>query len=145
MSGHQRLRRTDAELKAIVAGEIPLTITRESAMALVEEVLEARARGVTGTVDVASHMKEGEPVSYAGGFMVMGSGLTVVSWCPDEEAKAPPEQVHMIHDLGSGMSGKKSVVRLKSGVGVDSLIQALYDHRRHVWPGYKGLRVKGRV
>jgi hypothetical protein len=89
--------------------------------------------------------EEGDPVSLKDGVYVAGSGLHVVSWCPDDHAEEPATQVHMIQNLGPMMGNANAVIRLKSGVGVDKIIAALYEHRLFVWPDYEGLRVSGVV
>ena len=140
------MRRTDAELAAIVTGTIPLTVTRESSMELIREVLEARRRGLTGTVDVMAQAEEGDPVAYKDGLYVAGSGLEVVSWCPDDLAQEAPTQVHLVQDLSAAMHRNiKAIARLKSGVAADRIIAAIYEQRLFVWPRYEGLRVTGVV
>jgi len=139
-------RRTDTDLRLVLAELEQLDgDAGDAACELIREVLEARRRGVTGTVDVIAQAEEGDPVAYADGIYVAGSGLHFVSWCPDDEAKEPPTQVHMIQNLGPAMGNAKAVIRLKSGVGVDKIIAALYEHRCFVWPDYKGIRVNGVV
>ena len=139
------MRKTDSYLEALLEGS-GVWPDDDAVMELIKEVLEARRRGVTGTVDVMAQAEEGDPVAYKDGLYVAGRGLDVVCWCPDEHAQEPPTQVHLVHNLSPAIAkGAKSVIRLKSGVGVDKIIAALYENRLHVWPGYEGVRVTGVV
>lgn len=138
------MRSTDAHLIATLKGDVDWP-DHAGVTELIQEALESRRRGLTGAVDEMARAQEGDPVAYRDGLYVAGAGLDIVSWCPDEHAQEPPTQVHMIQDLGSAMGNAKAVLRLKSGVGVDKVIAALYEHRLFVWPDYVGLRVAGVV
>ena len=59
--------------------------------------------------------------------------VEIAAWCPDDEAKLPPEQVHLIvrlQDLDASI-----VVRFKSPDILGFLIEELARYRREVWPG----------
>ena len=58
-------------------------------------------------------------------------GFQVASWCPDLEAKAPPEQVHFALDV-EGLP-YKIIVRFKSPDTIGDLIDQLIEYRREVW------------
>lgn len=64
-------------------------------------------------------------------------GVEIFTWCPDLEAKEPPEQVHMILDITS--FDYPIVMRFKSPDTIGSVIKALADHRKEVWPDAKGI------
>jgi hypothetical protein len=58
--------------------------------------------------------------------------LQIVSWCRDEKAQLPPEQVHLIQkikDLDIPL-----VMRFKSPDTLGFLIEELARYRREVWP-----------
>lgn len=59
--------------------------------------------------------------------------IEIVSWCPDEKAKEPPEQVHMIFSL-PGLEEIPIVLRYKSPDTLGFIIEELTKYRRHVWP-----------
>lgn len=74
-----------------------------------------------------------------GGF---GSGLVqfleieeiqIVSWCPDDKAQLPPEQVHLIQKI-KGIDDIPLVMRFKSPDTLGFLIEELARYRREVWP-----------
>jgi hypothetical protein len=62
------------------------------------------------------------------------AGYTVADWCPDQEAKVPPEAVALILEMRLGGDAVDIVMRLKSPQAVDTMIQALLRHKRSVWP-----------
>ena len=56
----------------------------------------------------------------------------VASWCPDLEAKMPPEQVHFVLNVRD--DNRATVVRFKSPDTLGDLIEQLTEYRRLVWP-----------
>lgn len=54
----------------------------------------------------------------------------VFEWCPTPDGSGPPEQVHVIYDVG-GIG--KMVVRFKSAGELDRFIAVLTRHRLGVW------------
>jgi hypothetical protein len=58
--------------------------------------------------------------------------IEIAAWCPDDEARLPPEQVHFIlHIPGLDIP---IVTRFKSPDTLGFLIEELARYRRHVWP-----------
>ncbi len=58
--------------------------------------------------------------------------IELAIWCPDEEAKAPPEQVHMnLHVPGFNTP---IVMRWKSPDTLGFIIEEMISYRREVWP-----------
>lgn len=58
--------------------------------------------------------------------------IKIAAWCPDEDAKKPPEQVHLIlrfQDLDYPF-----LVRFKSPDTMGFLIEEMARYRREVWP-----------
>ena len=58
--------------------------------------------------------------------------INIAEWCPDLEAKQPPEQVHMRLQLVN--VPYPIVVRFKSPDTIGFLIEELAKYRRNVWP-----------
>lgn len=58
----------------------------------------------------------------------------VHSWCPDDHAKAPAEQVHFMLKLNIGGRDVAFAMRFKTPESVDQLINMLKHHRAYVWP-----------
>ncbi|MDE0683552.1 MAG: hypothetical protein OXI63_11600 [Candidatus Poribacteria bacterium] len=56
----------------------------------------------------------------------------VASWCPDLEAKEPPEQVHFVLELEG--ETRAIVMRFKSPDTLGDLIEQFIEYRREVWP-----------
>ena len=66
------------------------------------------------------------------GIPISDDGIHIAAWCPDKEAKRPPEQVHlMIHVVGLQ---HPLVMRFKSPDTLGFLIEELSRYRSHVWP-----------
>ena len=59
-------------------------------------------------------------------------GWTVADWCPDLEAKAPPEQVWLALDIAG--ESRSHVLRFKSPDSLKDFIETLAMHRQSVWP-----------
>ena len=59
--------------------------------------------------------------------------IHIIAWCPDDEAKVPPEQVHFIF-IVPGLEETPFVVRFKSPDMLGFLIEELTRYRRIVWP-----------
>ena len=57
----------------------------------------------------------------------------IASWCPDDEAKLPPQQVHLIVKL-KGLADVPLVLRFKSPDTLGFFIEELARYRREVWP-----------
>jgi hypothetical protein len=59
--------------------------------------------------------------------------ITIAAWCPDDEAKEPPEQVHLVHVI-PGLEEYPLILRFKSPDTLGFLIEELTKYRREVWP-----------
>jgi hypothetical protein len=59
--------------------------------------------------------------------------LHIAAWCHDEQAKEPPEQVHVILKL-RGLEDLPFLLRFKSPDTLGFLIEELVRYRREVWP-----------
>lgn len=59
-------------------------------------------------------------------------GWSVNAWCPDLEAKVPPEQVHFVLEVEGAVHS--NVLRFKSPDTIGDLIDLLTEYRRYVWP-----------
>lgn len=106
---------------------------------LAEECLEARRRGITGTVDPLPANRT--PQNCDEGLYAVANGISVNTWTPEQDGKGRCTQVHLVLDLTNVYPGLHAVLRLKSGVGVDYLIRLLHEYRCTVWPDYLGVRV----
>ena len=59
----------------------------------------------------------------------------ITAWCPDDEAKLPPEQVHFIVHWPETLSELPPlVIRFKSPDSIGFFIEELMKYRRTVWP-----------
>jgi len=58
--------------------------------------------------------------------------IRVATWCPDKEAKEPPEQVHFIIEI-PGLERVPIVMRYKSPDTLGFFIEELTSYRREVW------------
>lgn len=58
-------------------------------------------------------------------------GIDIGAWCPDKEAKEPPEQVHLSLFIKNAYP---IIVRFKSPDTLGFLIEELSRYRNHVWP-----------
>lgn len=59
----------------------------------------------------------------------------IAVWCPDKEAKKPPEQIHFIvHWPAQLASLPPLVIRFKSPDSIGFFIEELIRFRRIVWP-----------
>lgn len=59
--------------------------------------------------------------------------LGVASWSPGEDGEnIPPTQVHLLYNVPA-LSKHPFMMRFKSREAVDSLINALIEHRDKVW------------
>jgi len=59
----------------------------------------------------------------------------ITAWCPDENAKLPPEQVHFIVHWPAQLSDLPPLVlRFKSPDTLGFFIEELTKYRRVVWP-----------
>lgn len=61
------------------------------------------------------------------------SKIQVCSWCPDDVAQAPPEQVHILLGV-QGLEEYSFAVRFKNRKALQGFIDALLVHRDDVWP-----------
>lgn len=59
--------------------------------------------------------------------------IEIAAWCPDDEAKLPPEQVHLINRI-PGLEDLPIIMRFKSPDTLGFLIEELTRYRREVWP-----------
>ena len=57
---------------------------------------------------------------------------TIASWCPDDDAQEPPEQVHLMINLQSNPF--PMVMRFKSPKTIGALVEGLIAYRKEVWP-----------
>lgn len=62
--------------------------------------------------------------------------MTVGDWCPDQDAKMPPEAVGLTFrvKLYREIPAVDLTIRIKTPQAVDELIQTLLRHKRSVWP-----------
>lgn len=60
--------------------------------------------------------------------------LEIAVWCPDPEAKMPPEQVHFIIHMPTSTGLAPLVLRFKSPDTLGFFIEELTKYRREVWP-----------
>ena len=60
----------------------------------------------------------------------------IAAWCPDENAKLPPEQVHFIMHQPAVLAAMLPpfVIRFKSPDTLGFFIEELTKYRRTVWP-----------
>lgn len=58
--------------------------------------------------------------------------IRIAAWCPDSEAKAPPEQVHLIF-IVPGLEDHPLICRFKSPDTLGFIIEELTRYRREVW------------
>jgi len=66
----------------------------------------------------------------------------IVAWCPDDEAKAPPEQVHFLMHWPAQLGDLPPIaIRFKSPDTLGFFIEELAKYRRIVWPDCE--KVKG--
>ena len=59
--------------------------------------------------------------------------IQIAAWCPDDEARLPPEQVHLIM-IVPGLKEYPFVMRFKSPDTIGFIIEELIGYRREVWP-----------
>jgi hypothetical protein len=59
--------------------------------------------------------------------------IHIAAWCPDDEARLPPEQVHLVHII-PGLEEYPLIQRFKSPDTLGFLIEELTKYRREVWP-----------
>ena len=59
--------------------------------------------------------------------------ITIAAWCPDEEAKLPPEQVHLVFKI-PGLEQVPLICRFKSPDTLGFIVEELTRYRREVWP-----------
>ena len=58
--------------------------------------------------------------------------FSIHAWCPDNQAKEPPEQVHFVLNVKG--SPLPHILRFKSPDTIGFLIEELTEYRRIVWP-----------
>ena len=87
--------------------------------------IKPRGEVVRSTHPVLGYARIGEPV------------VEIAAWCPDDQAKLPPEQVHFIMHwpVEMGVDMPPSVLRFKSPDTLGFFIEELTKYRRTVWPG----------
>lgn len=59
--------------------------------------------------------------------------VEITAWCPDENAKMPPEQVHFIFKI-PGLEEIPLIMRFKSPDSLGFFIEELARYRKVVWP-----------
>ena len=67
--------------------------------------------------------------------------IEIRAWCPDDEAKEPPEQVHLVHII-PGLEEYPLIMRFKSPDTLGFLIEELIKYRREVWPEAEELGIE---
>lgn len=84
-------------------------------------MVKARGHVTRSTTPQRAYAQIGEPT------------VEIVAWCPDNEAKLPPEQVHFIMIL-PGLEEMPLVMRFKSPDSLGFFIEELARYRKTVWP-----------
>jgi hypothetical protein len=85
--------------------------------------IKPRGLATRSTKPKAGYLKFGEPQ------------FEIVAWCPDENAKLPPEQVHFYVHWPIEMADLSPlVIRFKSPDSLGFFIEELTHYRRTVWP-----------
>lgn len=71
------------------------------------------------------------------GYLSMGEPqVEIAAWCPDDEAKLPPEQVHFIIHWPAPLADLPPMaIRFKGPDTLGFFIEELIKYRREVWPG----------
>jgi hypothetical protein len=59
--------------------------------------------------------------------------IHIAAWCPDDEAKLPPEQVHLVFII-PGLEDFPLICQYKSPDTLGFIIEELIKYRREVWP-----------
>lgn len=67
--------------------------------------------------------------------------IRIATWCPDDAAQLPPEQVHLII-ITPGLEKYPLAVRFKSPDTLGFLIEELAKYRREVWPDCEEVEVE---
>ena len=67
--------------------------------------------------------------------------LNISAWCPDENAEAKPEQVHLVIKL-KGAEDLPLAMRFKSPDTLGFLIEELARYRQYVWPGAEPVKLE---
>jgi hypothetical protein len=84
--------------------------------------IQPRGTVERSTTPRSGYVRFGEPV------------VEILAWCPDAEAKAPPEQVHFVLHYPATMDVPPVLVRFKSPDTLGFIIEELIKYRRVVWP-----------
>ena len=66
--------------------------------------------------------------------------IIIATWCPDEQAKSPPEQVHLICTV-PGLEEYSFIFHFESPDNLAFMIDELTRRRRTVWPDSE--KIKG--
>jgi len=67
--------------------------------------------------------------------------IEIAVWCPDEQAKLPPEQVHLLVHWPAELADLPTlVIRFKGPDTLGFLIEELARYRRLVWPGSESVQ-----
>lgn len=62
--------------------------------------------------------------------------IEICAWCPDDQAKMPPEQVHFIIHWPAGWEDLPPMaIRFKGPDTIGFFIEELNRYRKLVWPG----------
>ena len=69
------------------------------------------------------------------------TSFQVAEWCPDLEAKEPPEQVHFVLNIKG--ETRANVLRFKSSDTLGDLIEQLIEYRARVWPDAEPIKGEG--
>lgn len=59
--------------------------------------------------------------------------LSIVEWHPDRNAELPPEQVHLVFELGTKDDKLDMVLRFQSPETLGFIIEELIAYRKNVW------------
>lgn len=84
-------------------------------------MVKARGKVTRSTIPKQAYAQLGEPT------------VEIAAWCPDSDAKMPPEQVHFIMHL-PGLEEIPLIMRFKSPDTLGFFIEELARYRKVVWP-----------
>ncbi|MCL4295753.1 MAG: hypothetical protein KJ077_08500 [Anaerolineae bacterium] len=84
-------------------------------------MVKARGQVTRSTTPKRAYAQIGEPT------------VEIAAWCPDPDAKMPPEQVHFIMHL-PGLEELPLIMRFKSPDTLGFFIEELARYRKAVWP-----------
>lgn len=73
--------------------------------------------------------------------------LSIVEWHPDLNAELPPEQVHLVLQLGGETEADKLdlLLRFQSPEALGFVIEELIAYRKNVWPDAEPINLNAEV